>query len=62
MRDISRRVNNIEKKLNLNEKPGTVTIVLFGDQLPPDRTEGNVTIHYVMYDEMAKNEKSLHTS
>jgi len=54
VRDISRRVKNVEKRLNLNEKPETVTIVMFGGQLPPDRTEGNLTTHYLMYDEKAK--------
>jgi len=54
MRDMSRRVENVEKKLNLNEKHTTVTIVLFGGELPPDRTEGNFTTHYVMYDEKVK--------
>ena len=51
MRDICRRIKNIEKKLNLSEKPKTVTIVQFGAQLPPDRTERNITYHFVMYDE-----------
>ncbi len=54
MRDISRRLSKIEKKLNLNEKPKTVTIVQYGDELPPDRTEGNTTIHFVRYDDIAK--------
>lgn len=50
MRDISRRLNKAEKALNLNEKPITVKIVCFGDELPPDRTQGNMTIQYVMYE------------
>jgi len=54
MKDMSRRVKNVEKKLNLNEKHTTVTIVLFGGELPPDRTEGNFTTHYVMHDEIKK--------
>ena len=54
MRDVSRRVKNIEKRLNLNEKPIRVTVVRFGGQLPPDRTEGNITYHYVMYDKVAE--------
>ena len=54
MRDISRRLNKVEKKLNLSEKPIVVTIVCFGGELPPDRTQGNTTIHHVMYDEKAK--------
>ena len=52
MRDISRRVEKVEKKLNLSEEPKTTTIVLFGEgELPPDRTEGNRTIHFVNYEE-----------
>lgn len=54
MRDISRRIENVEKKLNLKEKPITIKIVLFGGELPPDRTAGNITHHFVKYDEMEK--------
>ncbi len=54
MRDISRRINKAEKALNLSEEPKTVTIVQFGGELPPDRTQGNITIQYVMYDEKAE--------
>jgi hypothetical protein len=50
MRDISRRIKNVEKRLVLNEKPITITIVQFGGQLPPDWTVGNMTIHHVMYE------------
>ena len=56
MRDICRRIKNIEKKLNLSEKPIAVTIVCFGGELPPDRTIGNLTTHFVMYDEKQGNE------
>ncbi len=50
MRDISRRIKNLEKKLNLSEKPKTVTIVQFGGELPPNRIEGNTTYHFVMFE------------
>jgi hypothetical protein len=50
MTNIERRIKNIEKKLNLNEKPQMVRIVLFGGKLPPNRTQGNITIQYVMYE------------
>jgi len=50
MRDVTRRLNKAEKALNLSEEPKTVTIVLYGDELPPDRIEGNTTIHFVMYE------------
>ena len=54
MRDIIRRLNKVEKALNLSEEPKIVTIVHFGDELPPDCTNGNTTIHFVMYDWKAK--------
>jgi len=61
MTNMKRRIKKIEDKLNLNEKPKTVTIVQFGGELPPDRTAGNMTIHYVRYDERAttSNQKQL---
>jgi len=52
MREIDRRIKNVEKRLNLNEKPKTVTTVQFGGELPPDRTEGNITYHHVMYEKL----------
>ena len=52
MRDIRRRLKSIEERLNLKEEPKTITIVQFGGKLSPDRTEGNITYHFVMYDEM----------
>ncbi len=55
MIDIGRRVKNVEKKLNLRKKPLTITIVLFGGgQPPPDETVGNITYHFVAYDEIKK--------
>jgi hypothetical protein len=57
MSDIRRRVKNVEKILNLNEEPVTVTIVQFGGVLPPDQVIGNTTTHYVMYDDMVKEQQ-----
>ncbi len=57
MRDIGRRLKNIEKKLNLNEEHKIVTIVHFGGELSPDCTNGNTTIHFVMYDEICKEKE-----
>ena len=51
MRDITRRLNKVEKALNLSEKPKTVTIIHYGSQLPPDRIDGNITVHFVRYDD-----------
>jgi hypothetical protein len=54
MRDISRRVKTAEKKLNLNREPLIINVIEFygeGDvDLPPDRTDGNITVHHVKYD------------
>jgi hypothetical protein len=50
MTNMKRRIKNIEDKLNLSEKPITVKIVCFGGELLPDRTQGNITIQYVMYE------------
>jgi len=50
MTNIKRRIKKIEDKLNLSEKPKTVTIVQFSGELPPDRTEGNTTYHFVMFE------------
>lgn len=54
MRDIHRRLKKAEKMMNLDKKHITLTITYFGGKLPPDRTEGNITYRYVMYDEKAK--------
>ena len=57
MRDIGRRVKNVEKKLNLNEEHKIVNIIHYGGELPPDCTNGNTTIHFVMYDEICKEKE-----
>ena len=57
MRDIVRRLKNIEKKMNLNEEHKIVNIIQYGGELPPDCTNGNTTIHFVMYDEICKEKK-----
>ncbi|MEA3227120.1 MAG: hypothetical protein U9Q07_14315 [Planctomycetota bacterium] len=54
MNDIRRRVKKVEEKLSLNEKHTAVNIVHFGRELPADHTNGNITVHYVMYDEKAR--------
>ena len=56
MRDISRRIKNVEEKLNLNKKHTTLQIIMFGDKgkLSPDWTVGNTTYHLVHYDEIKK--------
>ena len=54
MYNLGRRLDKIEDKLNLSKKPTVVNIVHFGEELPPDRTDGNITVHFVKYDERAK--------
>ncbi len=54
MRDIARRLNKAEKALSLSEKPKTITIIHYGNELPPDRTDGNITTHFVRYDDVAE--------
>lgn len=56
MRDISRRIKNVEEKLNLNKKHTTIQIIMFGGKgkLSPDWTVGNTTYHLVHYDEIKK--------
>jgi hypothetical protein len=58
MRDIGRWIRNVEKKLKLNEEPKTITIILFGGELQPDRKQGNITYHYVMYDKKVRQRKA----
>ncbi len=50
MSNISRRINKVEKTLKLNESPMAITVVQYGGDLPPDRTEGSITNHFVKYD------------
>ena len=50
MRDINRRIKAVEKRLNIKEEPKTITIVQYAGELPPDRMEGNTTIHFVMFE------------
>jgi len=54
VRDINRRVKTVEKKLNLNREPLVINVVdYYGEDdvdLTPDRTEGNITVHHVRYD------------
>lgn len=50
MSNISRRVIQVEKKLKRNESPMMITVVQYGGDLPPDRTEGRITTHFVKYD------------
>ena len=52
MTDIRRRLKTAEEKLNLSEEHITVNIVHFGGEPPPDRTDGNITVHYVTHEDI----------
>jgi len=54
MYDIRRRLKKIEKIMGLDKKHITLNIVWFGGESPPDQTDGNITIHYVMYEDIVK--------
>ena len=55
MSDIRRRLKKAEEKLNINQEHTTVNIVYFGGgKLPPDHTNGNITIHHVAYEDVRK--------
>ncbi|MHC4463244.1 MAG: hypothetical protein ACYS30_17705 [Planctomycetota bacterium] len=53
MNNLRRRLRKAEEKLNLNKPQLTVTLTRYRGTLPPDRKEGNITYHYVMYDKKA---------
>ena len=54
MSNIRRRLKKAEDKLNLNQEHKIVNIVDFSgaEELPPDRTDGNITIHLVKYEDI----------
>ena len=59
MSDIRRRLKKAEEKLNLNQKHITFNLVYFGrGELPPDRTDGNITIRHVRHEDI-REEKAL---
>jgi hypothetical protein len=58
MSDIRRRLKKAEEKLNLNEEHITVNIVHFGGgECPPDRTDGNITIHHVKHEDIREEKE-----
>ena len=58
MYSMNRRLKKVEEKLSINEKHVTVNIVHFGGELPPDHTDGNMTVHYVVYEDI-RGERTL---
>ncbi len=54
MRDLRRRLKKAEDMLNIDKPQVIVTLTYYGDTLPQDRKEGNITYHYVMYDKKTK--------
>jgi hypothetical protein len=56
MRDISRRIEKAESKLNVNRESITINVTCYGWGLPPDHKRGGITIHHVMYESIENNE------
>ena len=57
MYDMRRRLKKAEKKLNIEQEPITFNIICYGEgKLPPDNNQGNITIHYVRYDDICRKE------
>ena len=55
MYGMNRRLKKVEDKLNLNEEHITVNVVYFGGgELPPDRTNDNITVHHVAYEDVRR--------
>jgi len=54
MKPMERRIDRIESKLNVSDKPPKVVdIVFFGDgDLPPEHTAGGITCRYVRHKDM----------
>jgi hypothetical protein len=53
MSDMRRRLKKAEEELGLDKKPVTIEILRFGisvPELPPDRTYGELTIHFAWFD------------
>jgi hypothetical protein len=58
MYDMNRRLKKIESKLNINKKQSVAEIVHFSDgPLPPDHTKGNITAHYVRFDDICSKKE-----
>jgi len=57
MYNANRRLKRVEKTLNVGQKEQRVVeIVVFGGALPPNHKEGNMTINYIAFEDIAKNE------
>ncbi len=55
MSDIRRRIKKAEDRLNLSKEPITITVTMYGGELPPDQTIGGVNVHNVAYEVPAIN-------
>ena len=60
MYDMNRRLKKAEKMLNVDNEQQVVEIVQFCDgPLPPDQTQGNLTIRHVRYNDICKEKAEL---
>jgi hypothetical protein len=58
MSDLSRRLKKLEGKLNVDKEQRIVEIVWFSDgPLPPDHTDGNITTHYVRFNDICNKKE-----
>jgi len=56
MYSMNRRLKKAEDRLSINKKHSVVNIVYFGGgECPPDRTDGNMTIHHVKYEDIIRD-------
>lgn len=59
MTDLNRRLKKVEKALNVDKEQRVAEIVMFSDgPLLSDHTEGNITVHYVRFDDYAAKRNS----
>ena len=61
MKPMERRIDRIESKLNISDKPPKVVdIVFFGDgDLPPEHTADWITCRYVRYKDMRLQKETI---
>lgn len=52
MKNLHKRLNTVENKLNLKKDPIVVKILCYGDEeLPANQTIGNIDVHFVTDEE-----------
>jgi ABC-type metal ion transport system substrate-binding protein len=59
MKDLERRIKRIEDKLNVGKEPIVVSVVHYGDKLPPDKTENGITVKFVRYTDLKQENEAI---